>query len=384
MKNHNKGILLKTMLSAIMVLSLMTGTLIAYAGNEKGSYPANNNNITSVNTATEKAENILKEMTLEEKVGQMFFVRCPDENAEKAISEYHFGGLLLFAKDFDGKTKIDVKKDIKRYQNAADIPMFVGVDEEGGSVNRISLNPKLRESPFLSPQDLADIGGYDYIHHDTEEKADLLHEFGININFAPVCDVSEDPTAYIYKRTFGRDAELTSKYIEIVQKTMEKEGMGSVLKHFPGYGNNTDTHVGIAYDNRPMETFLESDFLPFKKGIEYGADMVLVAHNIVSCMDEDYPASISKNVHDILRSELDYDGIIITDGLDMEGIKAFAKNDEIAVMAVKAGNDMLCCTDYRTQIPAVISAVESGEIAEENIDDSVLRILAKKIEMGIM
>ena len=384
MKNHNKGILSKTMLSAIMVLSLMTGTFIAYAGNEKGSDPASNNNITSVNTATEKAENILKEMTLEEKVGQMFFVRCPDENAEKAISKYHFGGLLLFAKDFDGKTKSTVKKDIKGYQNAADIPMFIGVDEEGGAVNRISLNPKLRESPFLSPQDLADIGGYDYIHHDTEEKADLLHELGINITFAPVCDVSEDPTAYIYKRTFGRDAELTSKYIEIVQKTMEKEGMGSVLKHFPGYGNNTDTHAGIAYDNRPMETFLESDFLPFKKGIEYGADMVLVAHNIVSCMDEDYPASISKNVHDILRSELDYDGIIITDGLDMEGIKAFAENDEIAVMAVKAGNDMLCCTDYRTQIPAVISAVESGEIAEEDINASVLRILAKKIEMGIM
>ena len=207
---------------------------------------------------------------------------------------------------------------------------------------------------------------------------------GINLNFAPVCDVSQDPQDFIYARSFGQDAEQTAEYVRTVVQTMSQEQMGSVLKHFPGYGNNSDTHTGIAYDERPIEGFVNSDFLPFQAGIDAGADMVLVAHNVVSCMDDQVPASISLPVHNILRNELGFDGVIITDDLVMEGVRQFAGDAEIAVRAVQAGNDMLCCTDFEVQVPAVIKAVETGEITEERLNESVLRILKMKIKLGII
>ena len=164
---------------------------------------------------------------------------------------------------------------------------------------------------------------------------------------------------------------------------MKEQGMGSVLKHFPGYGNNVDTHTGIAYDNRSYETFLTSDFLPFQAGIDSGAEMVLVSHNIVKSMDEQYPASLSPRVHEILRQEFGFSGVIVTDDLVMDGVREFADDGQVAVLAVQAGNDLLCCTDFETQVPAVLEAVKRGEISQERLDQSVLRILKMKIAMNL-
>ncbi len=211
-----------------------------------------------------------------------------------------------------------------------------------------------------------------------------MQSLGINLNFAPVCDVSQDSQDFIYARSFGQDAKQTAVYVQTAVQVMNEEHMGSVLKHFPGYGNNSDTHTGIAYDDRPYETFVNSDFQPFQAGIDAGADMILVAHNVVSSMDDQVPASISLQVHNILRKELGFDGVIITDDLVMEGVRQFAGDAEIAVRAVQAGNDMLCCTDFEVQVPAVIQAVENGEITEERLNESVLRILKMKIKLGII
>ena len=337
-----------------------------------------------VDLVEQKAEELLAGMTLEEKVGQMFIARCPETDAASKVTQYHLGGYILFARDFTGKTKEEVTAAIQSYQNAAEIPLLIGVDEEGGTVNRVSKNTNLRKTPFASPQELYTAGGWDMIRSDTQEKGQLLQSLGINLNFAPVCDVSQDPQDFIYARSFGQDAEQTAEYVRTVVQTMSQEQMGSVLKHFPGYGNNSDTHTGIAYDERPIERFVNSDFLPFQAGIDAGADMVLVAHNVVSCMDGQVPASISLPVHNILRNELGFDGVIITDDLVMEGVRQFAGDAEIAVRAVQAGNDMLCCTDFEVQVPAVIKAVETGEITEERLNESVLRILKMKIKLGII
>lgn len=335
-------------------------------------------------TVTQKAQEILNEMTLDEKVGQMFIARCPETDGAQKVAEYNLGGYILFGRDFSEKTKDGVIQAIQSYQSAAKTPMFIGVDEEGGTVNRVSTNPNLRAVPFWSPQELYEDGGFDLIQSDTQEKCKLLHSLGINLNFAPVCDVSQNPDDFIYDRSFGQDAEQTATYVRLVVQTMSEEGMGSVLKHFPGYGNNADTHTGIAYDNRSYETFLNSDFLPFQAGIDSGANIVLVSHNVVSCMDGQTPASLSPQVHKILREELGFTGVIITDDLAMDGVRDFAGDTEIAVQAVQAGNDLLCCTDFEAQIPAVLEAVKQGEIAEERIDESVLRILELKISLGII
>ena len=326
---------------------------------------------------------LLDTMTLEQKVGQMFLARCPEEYAPELASQYQLGGYLLFARDFEDRSHEQVADTIAGYQSAVSIPMFIAVDEEGGTVNRVSRNPLLRPEPFASPQDLYQQGGLQRIVEDTKEKCSLLSGLGINLNLAPVCDLSQDPDDFIYHRSFGQDARHTASYVREVVQTMTHSRMGSALKHFPGYGGNVDTHTGIAYDHRPCETFQSEDFLPFRAGIESGAGMVLVSHNVVVCMDDRLPASLSPEVHRVLREELGFGGVILTDDLVMDGAGEFGSAEEIAVLAVQAGNDLLCSSEFELQIPAVLDAVRSGKIPMEQIDQAVLRILRLKQSLGL-
>ena len=224
----------------------------------------------------------------------------------------------------------------------------------------------------------------DLILQDARQKSMTLLDLGVNVNFAPVADVSTDPADFIYARSFGQDAQATAGYVAQVVGVMEEEHIGSVLKHFPGYGNNVDTHTGIALDQRPYETFQTADFLPFQAGIQAGADAVLVSHNIAASMDESLPASLSPTVHQILREELGFDGVVLTDDLAMDAVMEYAQNGSAAVLAIQAGNDMVVTTDFQTQIPQVIHAVQSGVIAESQIDQAVTRVLNWKYELGLL
>lgn len=331
----------------------------------------------------ERLAGMIEAMSLEEKAAQMFFVCCP-ENGEDAAAQYQFGGYLLFGRDFLDKTPDQVKRDIESYQENVKIPMLIGVDEEGGTVVRISDEPLFRDMPFLSPRELFAQGGMELLEITAQEQCDLLASLGINVNFAPVCDISQNPEDFMYDRSLGEDAQTTSEFIKQTVAVYLENRVGSVLKHFPGYGNTADTHTGIAYDERTLEEFQTKDFLPFSAGIAAGAPCVMVSHNIVSAMDPDMPASLSQEVHRILREDLGFDGVIVTDDLSMGAIKDYTGAEAAAVQAVKAGNDLLCCTDYETQLPAVIAAVESGELSEERIDESVLRILRWKQQLGLI
>lgn len=328
------------------------------------------------------ALNKLKSMTLEEKVGQMIFARLPQSNVKGVINDYHVGGFILFGVDFKNKTKKQVINEIKSYQDESKIPLLLGVDEEGGSVVRISSNSNLYSHRFLSPQDIYKNDGMDGIINDTIEKSKLLKELGLNINLAPVADVSTDSNDFIYDRSFGASATDTSEYIRNVVKTYNDNNMGSCLKHFPGYGNNVDTHTGIAVDNRDYNTFLESDFLPFKAGIDEGVPSILVSHNIVNSMDSDIPASLSKNVHEILRNDLGFTGVIMTDDLSMDAITLYTDNPYVE--AVKALNDLLITTDYKKTYESILEAVNNGSIDEELIDSAVIRVLAWKYKLGLI
>ena len=198
------------------------------------------------------------------------------------------------------------------------------------------------------------------------------------MNLTPVADVPTSSSDFIYKRSYGRGAEKTAIYVSELIKTMNQSGMISTMKHFPGYGNNVDTHTGIAIDERPYSTFETSDFLPFKSGIEAGGPTILVSHNIVKCMDENKPASLSEKVHEILRKDLGFTGIIMTDDLAMDAVKSYVENGEAAVQAVLAGNDMIISSDFAKQKQEVITAVKNGKISEDIINKAVKRILAWK------
>ena len=262
--------------------------------------------------------------------------------------------------------------------------MLIGVDEEGGTVVRISSNPNLRSEKFKSPKELFLEGGFEKIASDTKEKCELLSSLGINVNLAPVADVSTDPNDFIYSRSLGQNPEQTANFVETVVKTSSENNISSVLKHFPGYGNNVDTHTGIAIDNRDYSSFESSDFIPFERGIKANAQGILVSHNIVKSMDENYPASLSPSVHDILRNKLNFTGVIMTDDLAMDAISLYTNGEDPAVLAVLAGNDILILSDYETSFNNLLSAAENGELDLSIIDKAVFRVLAWKYSMNII
>ena len=334
-------------------------------------------------SSEDKAKNMLANMTLEQKVGQMFIGRCYADEALDDIDTYQLGGYILFKADFYGQTKESINAKLQSYQNQSKIPILIGIDEEGGRVVRASSNYNLRDEAYASAGDIFVEGGADALKEDSDDKCEFLKNLGVNMNFAPVCDVPESASDFIYQRAISTDSSECAKGVAAIVESMNDKRVISVLKHFPGYGNNVDTHKGFSYDKRDFDNFVNRDFAPFEAGIDAGAPCVLVSHNIVECMDENAPASLSLKVHDVLRKDLHFKGVIVTDDLSMDAITGFAGTSEAAVLAVKAGNDLLCVSDYKTQVPAVIDAVNAGEITQQRIDESVIRILTMKYKYGI-
>lgn len=325
-------------------------------------------------------EDRLATMTLEEKVGQLFWARVPSNHQIEDLQSYHLSGYILFGRDFEGRSLEDIKALTKDYQAAAKIPLLIGSDEEGGTVTRIS---SILETPFQSPMTLYHQGGMEAVLSDTKQKAELLKSVGINAGLFPVADLAREQSAFIYDRTIGQDAQTTASYVQQVVEELKKSKVGSTLKHFPGYGDNGDSHTAIIQDNRSLDELRQADFLPFQAGIDAGADSVLVSHNILSKIDT-VPSSISPKITDLLRKELHFKGVIMTDDLDMTGLADFVSQDEAAFQVIVAGNDLILGSSYQTQIPYLLKKISSGELTEERIDESVRRILTWKYDLGLL
>ena len=325
-------------------------------------------------------EDRLATMTLEEKVGQLFWARVPSDHQIEDLKSYHLSGYILFGRDFEGRSIEDIKALTKGYQAAAKIPLLIGSDEEGGTVTRIS---SMLETPFQSPMTLYHQGGVEAVLSDTKQKAELLKSVGINAGLFPVADLAREQSAFIYDRTIGQDAQTTASYVQQVVEELKKSKVGSTLKHFPGYGDNGDSHTAIIQDNRSLDELRQADFLPFQAGIDAGADSVLVSHNILSKIDT-VPSSISPKITDFLRKELHFKGVIMTDDFDMAGIADFVSQDEAAFQVIVAGNDLILGSSYQTQIPYLLKKISSGELTEGRIDESVRRILTWKYDLELL
>ena len=331
-----------------------------------------------------KEEEILNSMTLEEKIGQLFIVRYENIDEEDEVKQYQLGGITFYGKDFRYEDKDSIIELINSLQSDVKIPMFMSVDEEGGSVARVSRWYQYRSEIFLSPRDYYEQGGLDLVLQMEEEKAQLLSSLGLNMNLSPVADISDKPGTFMYDRSLGEDACTTAEFVCRTAKISADYGVGSVIKHFPGHGNNTDTHFYTTRDTRSLEELKENDLIPFQATMDDGYSAVMIGHTVVEALDDEYPASLSKKVHDYIRNQMNFDGVIMPDALDMDTVSSSFNGENVAVLAIMAGNDILCTSEYKEQYEAVLQAVKDNKISIEQIDESVLRILRWKLQLGII
>lgn len=317
-------------------------------------------------------------MTLEQKLAQMMILTNEKDITKNNIERYQPGGIILFGVDFTGKTIQEVKERVDKLQSYADLPLFIGVDEEGGVVSRVSGLKEENLPVFKSVRSLYQEGGITAIKEEAVVKAELLKKMGINLNFDPVADIVTDSRAYMYDRSAAGSAKQVSEYVETVILTMQEEEIGSCLKHFPGYGNNVNTHLEFATDTKELSSYRKEDFLPFQAGIAQKADMVMVSHIVMKAVDEKKPASLSEKVHELLRNELNFSGVVIADDLNMRAILNRMSIKEATAKALIAGNDMIFSADFEESMKGAAEAVEQGELTKQQIDESVARVLRMK------
>lgn len=375
----------------IIVVSLLLGLILVFnftSSTEEIKSSLNNSNTVIEDERTTKVNEIFNSLSLEQKIGQLFLARVPEINQIEDIQNYYLGGYLIFGRDTENENFDSLTQKIQSWQEAASIPMIIASDEEGGYVTRVST---LLEEKFLSPGELYNIGGVELISEDAIRKAQILKELGINVNLGPVADIAVNPSSFIYDRTLmlpietalEEAAAITAEYVEVVVRNSTNEGIGSTLKHFPGYGENGDTHTDIIVDEKTIDVFEKIDFIPFKAGINAGAGAVLISHNIVNSIDPTQPASISPSVHTLLRKNLGFNGVIMTDDLDMMGLSDFIDKDSAAIATINAGTDLIISSTYASQIEQIKLALDNKIISNERFDEAVKRVLAWKYDLGL-
>lgn len=343
-----------------------------------------------------KARSVMDGMTLEEKVGQLFLLHYPGDGggtaaqAQAMTDAYHPGGYLVFAAMFQNSTPEAVREKIASAQSGSGIPLLFTVDEEGGKsadgqrrILRISSYPQYGHDPFPSPQELKASGGLAAVLADSREKSLFLKALGLNVNHAPVADVA-GPGGAVYNRTYGEDGLGNAGYVAAVIKGAAGTGVGTTMKHFPGYGGtSSDTHNGFAVNDLSLEDFLYNDLLPFQAGMAAGGQAVMVTHNTINCLDGTNPASLSPAVYGLLRDTMGFDGVAMTDDLMMGAITNYVGDGQASLRALQAGADMAMTGQPGKDVPVVLAAVRSGALSEADVDEKCMRILCWKIEMGL-
>ena len=340
----------------------------------------------------ELVQSHISEMPLEDKVAGLFIV-TPEaitgvrtvtqagEGTKEALNEYAVGGLIYFRHNIVDEEQLTQM--LSGTVSMSRYPVFLAVDEEGGSVSRVAQSG----IDVIKVGDMASIGESGDVTQAYEAGVNIgayLKDLGFNLDFAPVADVAGSGNSVLGDRVFGSDANLVGDMVSSVVEGMEGTGVSSCLKHFPGIGDtDSDTHEGRVETTKTLDEMRVSDFIPFQAGIEAGASFVMVSHVTVSAVDEDaVPASLSKTMMtDVLRNELGFQGIIITDALDMGAITEYYTTEEAAVNAIVAGADMLLMPDdFYAAYEAVLAAVRDGTISEERINESLERIYRVKFK----
>lgn len=358
--------------------------------------------LTDSTEITAMANTIVDRMSLEEQIGQMFIVnleeldntkgdyfefrKCTD-NMKESLQNYSVGGVILFSRNIS--TIQQTKNIIQNLQDSVKVPLFISVDEEGGTVARIGNNSNMCTTTFPPMEQVGKTEDESYAYTMGATIGKEIKELGFNLDFAPVADVKTNAyNTEIGSRSFGSDAKQVAKMVKQVVYGIQDQGISATLKHFPGHGSvSGDSHTEPVNADSDLLGLRKTEFKPFQAGIDAGVDFVMVSHISISKVTEDtVPASMSKLVlKNMLRKELGFHGVTITDALDMGAITKKYSAKTAAVNCVKAGEDMvLMTTDLPEAYQGVLEAVEAGEISEKQIHNSVVRIMEVKIKRGLI
>lgn len=347
---------------------------------------------TKEDALNEMVEDTVAGMTLEQKVAGLFFVQPEQltgvgqavqagESTQKALTEYPVGGLIYFKQNIQSEEQL--KEMLANTLSFSSFPLFLGVDEEGGRVARVAEALKLDNVGPMA--DIGKTGDTQAAYAANETIGSYLASYGFNVDFAPVADVlTNADNEVIGDRAFSDDPENASQMVAGAVQGLQSKGVSACIKHFPGHGDTEgDSHTGAAETKRKKEEMEAAEFLPFKAGIQAGTDMVMVGH--ISAPEltggENLPASLSEEIiTGILRNELGYDGIVITDAMNMGAVTEYYESDVAAITALKAGADMvLMPEDFDLAYDGVLKAVQDGTISEERVNDSLKRIYRVKL-----
>lgn len=349
------------------------------------------------------SKSYLDNMTLEEKIGQMFIV-CPEalnvsENAETAqavdtvtevmrenLEKFPVGGIAVFGKNITGAEQLP--RFISDLQSNSKYPLFIAVDEEGGRVARIANSDFFNVASYKSMEDIGKSGDASKAEEVGRQIGSYLKELGFNLDFAPVADTNTNPqNIVIGDRSYGSDPALVARMVSAQLDGMHDSGIMGTLKHFPGHGDTKDdTHSGYVSIEKTWDELKECELVPFITALPK-ADMVMVSHiTAVNVTSDKLPTSMSETmITGKLRNELGYDGVIITDAMAMGAVADNYTSAEAAVTAVKAGVDIvLMPQNLNEAFNGVMNAVTDGEISMERLDESVLRILKMKAKYKLI
>lgn len=334
-------------------------------------------------TIDEKVDKTVESMSQTEKLGQMVMIGIQgtkvDDDSLYMLNQYHMGGVILFDRNMESPEQVKQLTSDLQAQSNEKVPLFIGIDEEGGDVVRMA--EKLTPPP--SQKEIGATGDIEQAKTWAIKTAKSLKDMGINVNFAPVADVGSND-----KRSYSTDTNTVIDFVRAATKGYQQENIIYSLKHFPGIGKGkVDSHVDSSSIDVAKEVLMTEDILPFKTIIDENEPndyFILVSHLKYPALDEEYPASLSSKIMtDLLRNELGYKGIIITDDMEMGAVANHNDFRSIGVKAVKAGVDIvLVCHEYQHQQEVylgLLDAVNSGEISQERIDESVKRIIKVKL-----
>ncbi len=348
---------------------------------------------------TDEVQRIVSAMSLEDKVAQLFLVKpeaivdigtatAAGESTKQAIDKTPVGGFVYFSDNLQSEQQVqEMLSNVQKYsKDRTGLPAFLSVDEEGGTVARVAGSGRFDVPNVGNMADIGASGDVQKAKQAGETIGIYLSALGFNLDFAPDADVLTNPeNTVVKKRSFGSDPQVVSDMSLAVAQGLAQHQIHSVYKHFPGHGaTEGDTHKGYAYTNKTLDELKQSELVPFAHAIENGAEFIMAAHiSVPNITNDDTPTSLSKTmITDVLREQMGYDGIVVTDAMNMGAVTEQYTSAQAAVKALQAGADIILMPEnFQKAYQGVLDAVKSGELTEEQIDTAVTRIVKVKINM---